>query len=190
MNICIYCGSRSGNEPIFQDIAHSVADELLRRGWNLVYGGGGIGLMGAIARRVFEGGGHVTGIIPTFLATREVALWECSELIQVASMHVRKQLMIERSDALLALPGGFGTMDELFEAITWRQLGLHDRPIGVLNTAGYFDPLLAMNAHMVDQGFVEQRHADILLRDADVARLFDALKAHRGSPATDLTGRT
>ncbi|MBU3699238.1 MAG: TIGR00730 family Rossman fold protein [Candidatus Kapabacteria bacterium] len=190
MNICIYCGSRSGTDPIFEDVARCVAGEILRRGWNLVYGGGGIGLMDIVARSVFEGGGHVTGIIPSFLATREVALWECSELIEVPSMHVRKQMMIERSDALVALPGGFGTMDELFEAITWRQLKLHDRPIGLVNAAGYFDPLLAMNSHMVERGFVEQRHADILMSDDDVARLFDALEANRGVMTTDLTGRT
>jgi uncharacterized protein (TIGR00730 family) len=190
MNICVYCGSRAGADPAYHDAAVAVADELLRRGWGLVYGGGGIGLMGVIAHRVFEGGGHVIGIIPSFLASREVALWECSELIEVPSMHVRKQMMIERSDMLLAIPGGFGTMDELFEAITWRQLELHDRPIGLLNVNGYYDPLLAMNTHMVEHGFVHQRHADLLVASADVASLFDTLSAASSDAPSKLPGRT
>ncbi len=189
MNLCVYCGSRTGVDPSYQSAAESVADELLRRGWGLVYGGGGIGLMGAIARRVFDGGGHVVGIIPSFLASREVALWECSELIEVPSMHVRKQMMIERSDMLLAIPGGFGTMDELFEAITWRQLGLHDRPIGLLNTNGYYDPLLSMNAHMVERGFVHQHHADLLVADAEVSRLLDLLSFASSHAPSQLPGR-
>lgn len=190
MNLCVYCGSRAGADPAYQHAAEAVADELLRRGWGLVYGGGGIGLMGMIARRVFDGGGHVTGIIPSFLATREVALWECSELIEVPSMHVRKQMMIERSDMLLAIPGGFGTMDELFEAITWRQLGLHDRPIGLMNVNGYYDPLLRMNAHMVERGFVHQHHADLLVAGTDMAALLDELAAASSHAPSQLTGRT
>ncbi len=190
MNLCVYCGSRAGADPAYQYAAETVANELLRRGWGLVYGGGGIGLMGTVARRVFDGGGHVVGIIPKFLATREVALWECSELIEVPSMHVRKQMMIERSDMLLAIPGGLGTMDELFEAITWRQLGLHDRPIGLLNVNGYYDPLLSMNAHMVERGFVHQHHSDLLVADTDAARLLDTLAATSSHAPSQLPGRT
>lgn len=123
MNICVYCGSRSGDRPEYEAAAIAVGKEIVNRGWGLVYGGGGIGLMGVVARTVYEAGLPVIGIIPTFLATREIAFWECTELIEVPSMHVRKQLMIERSDMLMAMPGGFGTMDELFEALTLLQTG-------------------------------------------------------------------
>ncbi|MFM8771415.1 MAG: TIGR00730 family Rossman fold protein [Candidatus Kapaibacterium sp.] len=190
MNICVYCGSRSGDRPEYEAAALAVGMEIVNRGWGLVYGGGGIGLMGVVARTVYEAGLPVIGIIPTFLATREIAFWECTELIEVPSMHVRKQLMIERSDMLIAMPGGFGTMDELFEAVTWRQLGLHDRPIGLLNVDGYFDPLLAMNAHMVDRGFVHQQHADFLVADADVSSLFDTLSVKSSDAPSQLPGRT
>lgn len=190
MNICVYCGSRAGDRPEYEAAAIAVGKEIINRGWGLVYGGGGIGLMGVVARTVFEAGLPVIGIIPTFLATREIAFWECTELIEVPSMHVRKQLMIERSDMLMAMPGGFGTMDELFEAITWRQLGLHDRPVGLLNTAGYYDPLLNMNAHMVERGFVHQQHADLLVADTDVVRLFDLLVSASSNAPSHLSGRT
>lgn len=190
MNICVYCGSRSGDRPEYEAAAIEVGKEIVNRGWGLVYGGGGIGLMGVVARTVYDAGLPVIGIIPTFLATREIAFWECTELIEVPSMHVRKQLMIDRSDMLLAMPGGFGTMDELFEAITWRQLGLHDRPIGLLNVDGYYDPLLAMNTHMVDRNFVYQRHADLLVASADVTSLFDALSATSSDAPSQLPGRT
>lgn len=190
MNICVYCGSRVGDRPEYYDAAVAVGHEILRRGWGLVYGGGGIGLMGVIARTVFEAGGHVTGIIPTFLATKEIAFWECSELLEVPSMHIRKQLMIDRSDMLLAIPGGLGTMDELFEALTWRQLGLHDRPIGVLNTHGFFDPLLAMNAHMVARGFADQKHTDALVHHHDVSPLFDMLASSASHGRSQLDGLT
>lgn len=190
MNICVYCGSRSGDRTEYKAAAIAVGQEIVNRGWGLVYGGGGIGLMGVVARTVYEAGLPVIGIIPTFLATREIAFWECTELIEVPSMHVRKQLMIERSDMLMAMPGGFGTMDELFEAVTWRQLGLHDRPIGLLNVDGYFDPLLQMNAHMVDRGFVHQHHADLLVANADVTSLFDTLSTKSSDAPSQLPGRT
>lgn len=175
MNVCIYCGSRSGNNSLFERAAINVGESIARRGWGLIYGGGNIGLMGTIARTALAHGAHVTGIIPTFLATKEIALEACSELIEVESMHVRKQLMIDRSDILVALPGGFGTLDELFEALTWRQIRLHARPIGLLNVAGFYDPLLAMIERMQSDEFVLDRHASTLRVSDNVEALFDEL---------------
>ncbi|MBK7578111.1 MAG: TIGR00730 family Rossman fold protein [Ignavibacteria bacterium] len=128
MNVCVYCGSRSGTDPAFEEAARAVGLAIAERGWSLIYGGGNIGLMGTVARTALENGATVTGIIPTFLATKEIALADCTELIEVESMHIRKALMIERSDLLVALPGGFGTLDELFEALTWRQIRLRTSP--------------------------------------------------------------
>ncbi|MCX6140394.1 MAG: TIGR00730 family Rossman fold protein [Candidatus Kapabacteria bacterium] len=175
MNVCVYCGSRSGNDPRFEQAAIDVGASIARRGWGLIYGGGNIGLMGSVARTALAHGAHVTGIIPTFLATKEIALQDCSELIEVESMHIRKQLMIDRSDILVALPGGFGTLDELFEALTWRQIRLHARPIGLLNIAGYYNPLLTMIERMRSDGFVQDRHASMLWVSDSVEALFDEL---------------
>ena len=175
MNICVYCGSRSGRDVRFEDAARELGIAIASRGWRLVYGGGNIGLMGTVARTALENGAHVTGIIPKFLATKEIALEECTELIEVETMHIRKQLMIDRSDLLVALPGGFGTLDELFEALTWRQIRLHARPIGLLNVSGYFDPLVEMIARMQSHEFVQERHAGLLHVSDNVNNLLDVL---------------
>lgn len=175
MNVCVYCGSRSGTDPVFEGVARAVGLAIAERGWNLIYGGGNVGLMGIVARTALENGAHVTGIIPTFLATKEIALADCTELIEVESMHIRKALMIERADLLVALPGGFGTLDELFEALTWRQIRLHASPLGLLNIAGYYDPLVAMIDRMRADGFVQDRHASLLHVSDDVNELFDTL---------------
>jgi uncharacterized protein (TIGR00730 family) len=189
MNICIYCGSQSGSNPAYTEAAERIANELLRRKWGLVYGGGNIGIMGTIARNVRAGNGYVHGIIPSFLAIDEVLYTECSKLTVVDSMHIRKQLMIDDSSMLLALPGGYGTLDELFEAITWKQLNLHDRPIGLLNIDGYFDPLLAMIDHMVASGFIRTDHRAMMIVSDCVVELLDALSANTGDPALDKTER-
>lgn len=189
MNICIYCGSQSGLHPAFTEVAMSVADEIVRRGWGLVYGGGNVGIMGVIARRIHEQNGYIHGIIPEFLATDEIAFFGCSELSIVRTMHERKQLMIDRSAMLLALPGGYGTLDELFEAITWKQLQLHDRPIGLLNVNGFFDPLVQMVDHTVQQGFVRTRHRELFKESSDVIGLLDYLAEHAGNPLFDHTER-
>ncbi len=161
MNVCVYCGSQSGNHPAYTQAARHIGETIAEQKWGLVYGGGAVGLMGTVARAALDGGAHVTGIIPSFLATAEVALTDCTELIEVHSMHARKQLMIQRSDIIVALPGGYGTMDELFEAITWKQLGLHDLPIAVLNEHGYYSHLDAALNAFVRAEFVRPQHADL-----------------------------
>ena len=176
MNILIYCGARLGNDPMLHTIVERVGQSIVDRGWNLVYGGGGVGLMGILARTVLQGGGHVTGIIPTFLNTAEVALEECTQLIEVDTMHERKQRMIAMADMIVALPGGFGTLDELFEALTWRQLGLHTCPIGLLNVDGYYDSIIALRDEFHRRSFLDDRVASMLTVDDSIETLFDALR--------------
>ena len=189
MNICVYCGSRSGVNPAHTEAAEHLSQELLRRNWGLVYGGGNIGIMGTIARNVRAGNGYVHGVIPSFLAIDEVLYTECTELTVVDTMHVRKQIMIDNSSMLLALPGGYGTLDELFEAITWKQLNLHDRPIGILNVDGYFDPLLHMVDHIVTEGFIHRDDRSLLIVSDSVVDLLNALEVHAGNPRNDRTER-
>ena len=151
---------------------------LARRGLMLVYGGARRGLMGALADAALEDGGRVTGVIPRGLWTREIGHTGLSELLVVDSMHERKALMAERSDAFVALPGGIGTMEELFEAWTWAVLGIHAKPIALLNVGGFFDPLLAMLDHMTEQGFLRDAHRRMLVVDDDPERLLDRLAAY------------
>lgn len=186
MNILIYCGARSGNDPVFRTTAERIGYTIADRGWNLIYGGGGVGLMGVLARTVLHRGGHVTGVIPSFLNTAEVALEACSVMIEVETMHERKQRMIALADVIVALPGGFGTLDELFEAITWRQLGLHSCPIGLLNVNGYYDGLSTMHREIFRSGFAGDRDASILTVSDNVDALFDALRdnIHAGGVPT------
>lgn len=178
MNALVYCGSRSSQDPEYAIAAEILATDLCDRNIGLVYGGGSVGLMGTIARRVTQSGGQVVGIIPTFLATDEISYVDGSELVEVASMHDRKLQMIERSDVIIALPGGYGTLDELFEAITWLQLGLHSKPIGLLNTKGYYDSIIGQFDRMVEDGFLTERNRDLLHIDADPKRLLQHL-VHR-----------
>lgn len=153
-NICVYCGSGDGSDPVFVEAATELGRSMAEAGIGLVYGGGNIGLMGTIARSVFENGGHVTGIIPDFLKKRERMLEEIQETIVVPDMHTRKQLMFERADAFVALPGGIGTLEELVEQMTWAQLGRHTKPILLLSIRSFWKPLLVLLAHMRDQGFI------------------------------------
>lgn len=176
MNILIYCGARLGNDPLLQTTVERVGQAIVDRGWNLVYGGGGVGLMGIVARTVLQGGGHVTGIIPTFLNTAEVALNTCTVLHEVASMHERKQQMIAIADIIVALPGGYGTLDELFEALTWRQLGLHACPIGLLNVDGFYDSILALRDEFQRRSFIDDHVASMLTVSDTIDTLFDALR--------------
>ena len=141
-SVCVYCGSKPGLEPQFAQVAQQVGQWIGEHGGQLVYGGGKAGLMGVVAQATLEAQGRVVGIIPKALMEREMAFTQCQELIVVDTMHERKRLMAERSDVFMALPGGIGTLEELFEVWTWRQLGYHDKPIGILNTAGYFNHLL------------------------------------------------
>jgi uncharacterized protein (TIGR00730 family) len=152
--ICVYCGSGPGTEPIFVEAAEALGREMAVHGIGLVYGGGAVGLMGTVARAVLKNGGHVTGIIPEFLKSRERMLDDVQETLVVPDMHTRKRLMFEKSDAFVALPGGIGTLEELVEQMTWAQLGRHTKPILMLSIKGFWRPLLTLFAHMRDYGFI------------------------------------
>lgn len=173
--ILIYCGSAKGNHPIYEEAAISTAQELVKRNLGLVYGGGNVGLMGILADEVLRLGGEVLGVIPQRLMEKEVGHLGLNELFVVNDMHERKAKMFELSDACIALPGGIGTMEELFEAFTWSQLGFHHKACGVLNTNGYYDKLEQLMQQMVNEGFLRQQHQHQLLFDQDVPTLFDRL---------------
>lgn len=151
--VCVYCGSSGAVREEYKTAAKEAGTLLARRGANVVYGGGHVGLMGIVADAALAAGGHVTGIIPRHIEEREVSHTTLSELVVVDTMHVRKTMMVERSDAFLILPGGFGTMDEFFEIITWRQLKLHSKPVVLANVGGFWDPLVALMEHQVREGF-------------------------------------
>jgi len=178
--LCVFCGSSVGTNPAYADATRVVAVELVRRGVGLVYGGGGIGLMGVLADAILAAGGEVVGVIPRPLATREIAHAGCTELRVVESMHERKATMAELSDGFLALPGGLGTFEELLEMLTWTQLGVHVKPVGALDVHGYWTGLRRLLTDGVEAGFVPPNHADTLLVDDDAARLLDRLAAWRG----------
>jgi len=181
VSVCVYCGSRLGNSRAFEAAARETGSLIGRRGWQLVYGGGRAGLMGAVADSALAAGARVVGVIPQSLMDREVGHQGLSELHVVRSMHERKSLMAERSDVFLALPGGIGTMEELFEVWTWRQLGYHDKPVGLLNTHGYYDALLEFMKVSVAGGFVAPEQHALLQVDADAATLLDRLRGMAGS---------
>jgi hypothetical protein len=180
--VCVFCGSRSGGQPHYAAAARQLGISLVARGMDLVYGGGHVGLMGVVADAVLGARGRVVGVIVQSLVDRELAHQGLTELLVVDTMHQRKALMAERADAFVALPGGYGTGDELFEILTWAQLGFHARPIGVLNTAGYFDPLLAWLDHMVREDFLRPRHRELLLVTDDVDQLLDRLRQFKPGP--------
>jgi uncharacterized protein (TIGR00730 family) len=175
--LCVYCGSRQGDDPAFTAAAQEVGRQIGQRGWRLVYGGGKVGLMGEVADAALAAGAQVVGILPERLRDREVGHTGLSELHIVATMHQRKQRMAEMASAFLALPGGIGTLEELFEVWTWRQIGYHDQPLGLLNTQGYFDPLLSFLDRSVDAGFLDAGPRSMLSVDQDVAGLLDDLAA-------------
>ena len=173
--VSVYCGSSLGKDKIFLDKATELGEVLFKNNMNLVYGGGNIGLMGAIANTVLRKGGKVTGVLPHFLNKKEVGNLDVDELILVDSMHERKQMISDLSDAFIAMPGGFGTLEEVAEMLTWTQLGLSRKPIGVLNIAGYYDNLLAQFDHMVEQGFLKQENRKMLVDDLEPAALVSKL---------------
>jgi uncharacterized protein (TIGR00730 family) len=183
-HVCVFCGSSAGGREVYAVAARRLGEALAGRGLGLVYGGGHVGLMGVVADAVLTGGGEVVGVIPQSLVDRELAHRGLTELRVVGTMHQRKALMADLADGFLALPGGFGTADELFEILTWAQLGLHAKPIGLLNTAGFFDPLLAWLDGTVREGFVRPQHRGLLQEAADPDTLLDRLLAHR--PPADL----
>jgi len=173
--ICVYCGSQTGHHERYRQAAVALGQRLVERGHGLVYGGGSVGLMGIIADAVLQSGGEVDGVIPEALVGRELAHQQVTQLHVVPTMHDRKARMAELSDAFIAMPGGYGTLDELFEIITWAQLGIHQKPIGLLNVDGYFDALVALIDHAIGEGFVrpEHRHFWVIADAPD--ELLDAL---------------
>lgn len=176
-SICLYTGASPGARDEYRIAAEAVATEIARRGMTLVYGGGHVGLMGAAADAALAAGGQVVGVIPADIADREIEHRGLSELLVVDSMHERKMAMLKRADGMIALPGGLGTMEELFEVWTWNQLGFHQKPVGLLNVAGYYDHLLRFIDHMVEQRFVKESHRDLLLVDEDYKALLDRMGA-------------
>lgn len=173
--IAVYCGSSDAVEPKYKDLARGFGRLLAARGHELVYGGGRTGLMGAVADGALEGGGRVTGVIPTRIRDHEVAHLGLSELVIVDGMHARKQIMCGLSDAFVALPGGYGTLDELFEAVTWTQLGYHDKPCALLDPFGYFDGLVQFLDHALSEGFLRRTTRSILLHEREPETLLERL---------------
>jgi len=177
--ICVYCGSNPGRLPDYRESARQLGHELAARGLGLVYGGASVGVMGAVADAVLERGGNAIGVIPRSLATREVAHSRLDELIVVDSMHARKAQMAELSDGFIALPGGWGTIEEIFEMLTWAQLGFHEKPCGLLNVASYYDHLFAFLEEAVRQQFVKEEYRPMIMMDEAPDRLLDRFSAYR-----------
>ena len=188
-SVCVYCGSRPGARPAYQALAQALGTAIGMRGWQLVYGGGRAGLMGQVAEAALAAGARVVGVIPESLMQLEVGHAGLSELHVVHTMHQRKQMMAERSDAFIAMPGGIGTFEELFEVWTWRHLGYHDRPLGLLDAADYWAPMLAFLNHAVTEGFMGSDQMAMLQVDSDADRLLDAVLASRGDLSDDDFGR-
>ncbi|HQS09396.1 MAG TPA: TIGR00730 family Rossman fold protein [Xanthobacteraceae bacterium] len=176
-SVCVYCGSSPGSDPIFVEEARRFGEILARNGVRLVYGGGGVGLMGEVATAVARNGGEVTGIIPQFLISRERAFDHGGELVVTTDMHERKKLMFERADAFVALPGGVGTLEELVEQLTWAQLGQHQKPILVANIAGFWDPFLSLLDHMRANAFIRGTAPVNVLVAEDAGQILPMLQA-------------
>jgi uncharacterized protein (TIGR00730 family) len=176
--IAVYCGSATPADPRYVELAAEVGAGLAARGIGVVYGGGKLGLMGAVADAALAAGGEVVGVIPEALVGAEVAHKGCTELHVVPGMHERKKAFTDLSDGFLTLPGGVGTMDELWEAISWAQLGYHNKPVGVLNALGFYDHLIAFNRHMADIGFVREAHRGIMLVEEALDPLLNAMAAY------------
>jgi len=177
-NICVFCGSNFGHDPIYRQTAAAMGQALVRAGWGLVYGGGSVGMMGGIADAVLAAGGEVIGVIPEKLAVVELLHVGVRDMRVVSTMHVRKALMAELSEGFIALPGGYGTLEELFEVITWAQLGIHSKPIGILNTNGYFDALLAFIDRSIADSFIKPEHRALFVVATDPDELLTRLKTH------------
>lgn len=174
-SVCVYCGSRSGGRPAYAEAARATGKMLAACNWRLVYGAGDVGLMGEVARAAQAAGGDIFGVIPVHLFAREVGKRDLSTFVITENMHERKKVMYMNSDAIVVLPGGAGSLDELFEVVTWRQIGLHSKPIFLLNTDGYWEPLLALAQHVVVEGFADASLLDFMIPVPDVAALEAAL---------------
>ena len=176
--LAVYCGSATPADPVYVEAARAVGHALATRGIGVVYGGGRLGLMGAVADAALAANGEVIGIIPQALVDAEVAHRGCTELHVVSGMHERKARFTDLSDGFVTLPGGVGTMDELWEAISWAQLGYHAKPVGLLNVAGFYDGLIAFNRTMIDVGFIRAQHAGIMIADSDLDSLLDRMATY------------
>jgi uncharacterized protein (TIGR00730 family) len=186
-SLCVYCGSKPGDEPAFSESAVQVGQWIAQHGGQLVYGGGRNGLMGVVADATLAAGGRVVGVIPRALVEKEWAHNGCTELHVVENMHERKSMMAERADAFLALPGGIGTFEEFFEVWTWRQLGYHNKPIGLLNLNGYYDPLLTFLNSVVKQRFMDTWQMDLIQSNSDAHQLLPRLIQAAGMPTPFLS---
>jgi uncharacterized protein (TIGR00730 family) len=176
-SICVYCGANFGANPIYAEVARALGQQLAREGITLVYGGGSVGLMNTVAQGAMDAGGHVVGVITEALMAREVGRSDLATLHVVPDMHTRKAKMADLADGFIAMPGGFGTLDELFEMITWGQLGIHRKPIGLLDVNGFYAPLLTMVDHMIRAGFVRTAHRALFVNADSIGALLAALRA-------------
>lgn len=183
--ICVFCGSSEGNDNGILEAAVLLGKTFVKRDISLVYGGAKIGVMGAIANAVLDNGGKAIGIIPTFLKTKEVVHPDLTELYVTKDMHKRKLMMQDMSDGFITLPGGFGTLEELFEVLTWQQLGLHKKPIGLLNSNGYYDDLLSMLETMVKQGFLSKENFELLLVDSSITSFLNKMEDFKAPLSPD-----
>jgi uncharacterized protein (TIGR00730 family) len=178
-SVCLFCGSNKGVRPEYVAAAATFGRTLAEQGITLVYGAGNVGLMGVAADAALAAGGKVVGVIPEFLKAKEVAHLGLTELHVTQTMHQRKAMMAELADGFVALPGGFGTFDELFEILTWAQLSVHDKPVGLLDVAGFYQPLLALTRHAVAEGFVPASNMELFSHSPDVGQLLDAMRAYQ-----------
>ena len=178
-SICVFCGSSAGSNPAYTEAAHQLGKTLAERNITLVYGGGHVGLMGVVADAALERGGEVIGVMPKALVEREIGHTSLTKLNVVPSMHERKALMSELSEGFIALPGGNGTLEEFFEVLTWAQLGEHGKPCGLLNVAGYYDPLLAVFDNMVDKEFLKQVHRNLVLTETNPRTLLERFDSYQ-----------
>ena len=177
--VCVFCGSSPGRGPVYMRAAEDLGSEIARRGMTLVYGGASVGLMGMVARTVLDAGGRVIGVIPESLKDQEIVQDGLLEMYIVSSMHERKAKMVELSDAFIALPGGFGTLEEFFEVITWAQLGIHVKPCGLLNISGYYDKLLSFLDDAVEEGFIYGLHRDVILTANNPSELIEKMQSYK-----------
>jgi hypothetical protein len=177
--LCVFCGSRKGARDIYVHAARELGHELAKRQIELVYGGGNVGLMGVVADSVLAGGGHVIGVIPEQLMARELGHTGIQDLRIVKTMHERKAMMAELADGFIALPGGIGTYEEFFEVLTWAQLGIHEKPCALLNVDGFYNPVLSLLCHAVEEAFIRTAHCDMVIVEEDPTRLLEAMATHR-----------
>lgn len=178
-SVCVYCGSSDHMRPVYTTAARKMGAAIARRGMRIVYGAGSTGLMGALADGALQAGGEVVGVIPGYFNTPRLAHSSLSRLEVVDTIHQRKARLVELADAFIALPGGYGTLEELFEVLTWAQIGLHRKPVGLLNVEGYYDPLLALVEHIHQEGFIYDEHRALFTHASDPDQLLDALQNHR-----------